>query len=517
MICSLFEGEFLGFLCRSVRAMGCFFGCFRIKDDHRPQTHLVSEPVPSKAREPVVSRNRLSSLLLSEVEERDGPPCKDKENIVLGILQPDIDDRELKDEAKFLKACGTLPETPVEIRKASVKLKESSPRDGDCKHLKFHSWLPNTSIEKLDLDKLPHQPPTPIKICEEWVKGSVSSEHTPSSSISNEQHTGRISTSSTGGSGVGSVSTAAKVHADQTCNTITSSVSARPLNANVQYRSKSVRFECESDTTSFSSKSSSSEFASQNSKQYESAGNYSVSKPSPYPTPLKLTDEMQTPGTVFPAYLENMTNGKNPRIRSQYVYSVLNPVENFSQWKEMKEEDTNSHPLSGHLRESFEQVNATPKAEVGMRQTSVEKELKVEASLSSWLKPQPSNQDGSNQRFDSVSSENARFGRTPGDRPIIGMVAAHWNEDQPSRVLPKWWDGNGIPNSTNKYKEDQKVSWHATPFEERLEKALSEDTSISQRKHINGTPPVDFDENEESDTALSQLQSSTHLKPVVSF
>ncbi|KAA8524168.1 hypothetical protein F0562_010401 [Nyssa sinensis] len=511
MICSLFEGELLEFLRRSVIAMGCFFGCFRVRDDHRPQIRLVSEPVPSKARELVVSRHCLSSLLLSEA--RDSPPCKDEENLVLGIPQSDIDDRELKDEAKFLKACGTLPETPFEIKKACVKLKDSSPHDG-TKHLTFHSWLPNASIEKLNLDKQPHQPLTPVKICEEWVKGSDSSEHTPSSFISNGLNDASISTSSTGGNVVGSVSTAAKVYADQTCNITTSSVSAEPLNANVQYRNKSVRFECESDVTSFSSRSSSS---SQNLKQYESAGNYSVSKPSPYPTPLKLTDEMQTPGTVFPAYLENMTNGKNPRIRSQYVYPVLNPVENFSQWKEMKE-DTNSHQLSGHLRESFEQADkATPKSEVGTRETSVEKELKVDASLSSWLKPQPSNQDGSNQCFDSSSSENARFGRNPGDRPIIGMVAAHWNEDEPPRVSPKWWDGNGIPNSTNKYKEDQKVSWHATPFEERLEKALSEDSSISQRKHINGMPPVDFDENEESDTALSQLQSSTHLKPVVSF
>ena len=29
--------------------------------------------------------------------------------------------------------------------------------------------------------------------------------------------------------------------------------------------------------------------------------------------------------------------------------------------------------------------------------------------------------------------------------------------------------------------QDQKVSWHATPFEERLEKALSDESLISQR------------------------------------
>lgn len=29
--------------------------------------------------------------------------------------------------------------------------------------------------------------------------------------------------------------------------------------------------------------------------------------------------------------------------------------------------------------------------------------------------------------------------------------------------------------------QDQKVSWHATPFEERLEKALSEESVITQK------------------------------------
>ncbi|KAK9285438.1 hypothetical protein L1049_024631 [Liquidambar formosana] len=226
---------------------------------------------------------------------------------------------------------------------------------------------------------------------------------------------------------------------------------------------------------------------------------------------------MQTPGTIFPANLDNVANGKNARIRSQYVYSVLNPVENLSQWEVLKEEDSNSYKLSGNLRESVEQPgNATPKQEAGMRETSVDKELKVEASLSSWLKPPPSIRDGNNQSSAVISSGNPHFGKTPGDRPILGTVAAHWNEDELSHISPKWWDGNGIPNSTNKYKEDQKVSWHATPFEERLEKALSEETIISQRKDINGTPIV-FDENEESDTAVSQLQSLTHPKSVVSF
>lgn len=40
--------------------------------------------------------------------------------------------------------------------------------------------------------------------------------------------------------------------------------------------------------------------------------------------------------------------------------------------------------------------------------------------------------------------------------------------------------------------------------------------SLVCRKHIEGMPIV-FDENEESDTALSQLQSSSQPKSVVSF
>lgn len=37
------------------------------------------------------------------------------------------------------------------------------------------------------------------------------------------------------------------------------------------------------------------------------------------------------------------------------------------------------------------------------------------------------------------------------------------------------------------------------------------------RKPIDATTPIGFDETEESDTGLSQLQSSNNFKPVVSF
>ncbi|CAM0876539.1 unnamed protein product [Alopecurus aequalis] len=112
-------------------------------------------------------------------------------------------------------------------------------------------------------------------------------------------------------------------------------------------------------------------------------------------------------------------------------------------------------------------------------------------SLSEWLKPP-----------NSRSSDTAKS--SDDDRPIIGMVAAHWKSEEPEVFTPQWWDGNGIPNSTNKYKEDQKVSWHAMSFEERLEKALSEEKLLSQRKCSTGnTSQFSGVEGEESDTAAS--------------
>ncbi|XWS30905.1 hypothetical protein CRYUN_Cryun23aG0031500 [Craigia yunnanensis] len=495
MVCDYLNRELrLGIITRSVvrfldqtvsRAMGCFFGCFGVRDDQsRSRPHLVSSS--SKSTERAVSRNRLSSLFLDE--EKGDYPSND-------LRSPQID-KGLKDEAKFPTACGTIPVTPAEIRKPSQKFKQSPPCDGDSETSKCHSWHPNTSIDKLQLDKQSDQPPTPIKLFEAMGRRSDSPENTPISCISNAANTGRFSIGSTEGSELMSVDKIVKIDI---------------VSTSAYRRDKSVRFECESDASS-----SKSEMGGQNPKKLELLCYQSASKPSPNPTPLKFSDEMQTPGTDFPSTLETLANGKT-RIRSQYVHSVLNPAENAILLNAMKEEPFSSKAMFGELKESPERPeNATPKLEVGVKQTSLVKESEEEGSLSSWLKPKQYTIDDRNKNLQASSNKIPHFGRTLGDRPIIGMVAAHWKEDESSHISPKWWDGNGIPNSTNKYMEDQKVSWHATPFEERLEKALSDESLIPQRKHVNQTPMA-FDEADESDTALSQLRPSSHSKSVVSF
>lgn len=495
----------------AVAAMGCLFGCFRIKDGSLPpdsKSHLVSQSIAPK--EPVVSRNRspLSSLFNSEEKGEDDDLLEtEKANQDAGTPKSDLVTKELRDQAKFLKACGTLPETPAEIRKGMAKCKDLSAPTRDVEPLKFKSWLSDMAVEKFNLDLLPDHPITPIK-SHALEKKSGSLAHTSSSCMTDGQNDLSLPKNSIHGSGSSDTPTSIEVNANQAHRDAASEVS--PTSApSAQNMNKIVRFDCESDLSAVSSKSTSSALDSENSKQAMFSGNYYASKNSPYPTPLKLSDEMQTPGTVFPTYLDNIGNRKIARIRSQYVYPVLNPVDRASQLKELSDEDSSSRLRSSSVTESGESPNeASFSSELGiskLREASADKDSKVEASLSSWLKPSSINQDEGKQYSGSVYSNHVHYGRTPGDRPILGLVAAHWKEDENSHISPKWWDGNGIPNSTNKYKEDQKVSWHATPFEERLEKALSQESSIPQRKPLSGTSPFACSDMEESDTALSQV------------
>jgi len=69
----------------------------------------------------------------------------------------------------------------------------------------------------------------------------------------------------------------------------------------------------------------------------------------------------------------------------------------------------------------------------------------------------------------------------PEERPIFGSLADHWEAAWATKRPV--WDGRGILNDTNKYSEDQKIMWHAVPFEERLAQALAsqEDLGLPRR------------------------------------
>ncbi|KAK2377680.1 protein JASON [Trifolium repens] len=462
----------LRFFFRSVKAaMRCFFGFRDNNRRHPPPPLLINAPSRSTT-DVLISRNRLSSLLSKE-EKNDSA-----QNVDVGSQEYD---QGIKDEVKFLKACGTIAGTPAEIRKTSAKLKVSPVCDRGSDTSKFHSWLPNASVEKLHLDVQPSDPPTPIKLCQELGNSTDSFEQTPSSYVFKARDAQHDSPDYVEGSWTRSTRTAYKTRKNE------ASVTPWPV-TDTQKKTKSVRFECENDLVSYQSPPDDWHM-----KKNKSPDSQSTCKRSPYPTPLKLFDDMQTPGTVYPASLEDLCDGKH-HVRSQFVYPNYNLGENVLLSKLLEVQDFNPEQDSSELGDSVEgDQNPTPTSGKSLKKIESETESNMEASLCSWLKPASIIIEEGNEEIETADCEILQSA----DRSIIGVVHAQLNEVNDSRIVPpKWRNGNGIPNSTKKYKEDQTVKWHATPFEERLDKALSEDNFISQRK-LAIAKPVSFEEIEE--------------------
>nr|XP_043629915.1 protein JASON-like [Erigeron canadensis] len=469
MLSSFFSREFVRFFRRT---MSCFSCCFRVKDDRkRAQINRVRKPITSIHKEPVdpLAKNCLWSVLVSEDESSD---LAGREDGRCGVTGSPLVDDELRAEAKFLKACGTIPQTPTEIRNAEMS-KDSQPLN-EVPESTFHSLLPHTATEEIS-EKQADQLQSPIRTFWKWENGSDSPSHTSSSSKT-EKDINSFFTSSSEGNGVG--------HAAKDTQLLNLSDSNTPIVQSKQCKNRSVHFESQSDKCSFTSRSSSPKTSNKPLKPSESPYNHSLLKPSPYPTPLKLTDDMQTPGTVFPSSVNRKENGKNQKIRVQYVYSGISEEKSPLFEEPIKEEFSTEEYLD-------QPENETPQSQVKLQESPTENESNVCPTLSSWLPHKSNDENCIDQSLVPISQGLPDFGQTPGDRPILGIVTANWNAEETS-VTPKWWNGNGIPNTTNKYKEDQKVSWHETPFEQRLVKALSEEKFVTKRKQPEETTIIEY-------------------------
>ncbi|CAA6669883.1 unnamed protein product [Spirodela intermedia] len=246
--------------------------------------------------------------------------------------------------------------------------------------------------------------------------------------------------------------------------------------------------------------SASKDFSSQTGGQIHGL----ASQNSPGPAPLRLAKEMDTPGTLSQEKVENGRLDANALTQTQHFCLVRNPLllrvssHNSCQSADSANAGTGQQgaPSFVLVESEFSQMNDKASSSDRVSEEAGSKPI-MNCSDDPFASP-----DG--RRLNNGAALKERFpnSKSPVDRPIIGMVAAHWNDDETTGISPKLWDGNGIPNSTNKYKEDQKVSWHATPFEERLEKALSDEKLYPQRKLPNGKP-IKFDEREENDAAAA--------------
>ncbi|KAF8108749.1 hypothetical protein N665_0104s0070 [Sinapis alba] len=437
--------------------MGCLFRCFRSRAEQSTFDASVSQPPAVNSMRGHDSKNRLSALFLSQ-EKADSPPaCHHRQGSGLESMHIH---KDLKYEAQLLKTCSATIATPIETRKASEKL-ETPQRGKQLTSFQFHSWISSNSDAVFHLDEKTDEP------CGEF------SEQTPSSCMTDARNSARIST---GYSDAGEESIGAEFRdgVDRS--------SKVPFTAgSITGKRESVRFECDFDQ-SYSSSSSKNSTA----KIPEKAGKGKFPISSRDLTSLKLSDEIQVHGTMIPANMESPARGR-PRNRSQCLHSASNLIANASICK---------LPVDSDEIPEQTKVQACKEKKETESPLSVTCEGKLEESS-----------EKSSQNMTAVSTI------TYGDRPIIGTAAAHWNEREQSQISPKWWDGNGIPNSTNKYKEDQKVRWHATSFEERLEKALSEESGqsfIPSRK-------LEIMEEVDRDTAISQLHHSAQSTSIVSF
>ncbi|KAF9590981.1 hypothetical protein IFM89_000526 [Coptis chinensis] len=224
-----------------------------------------------------------------------------------------------------------------------------------------------------------------------------------------------------------------------------------------------------------------------------------------------------------PEEMKTLSSNQNTRDRSQYVHSVLNPVENLAQWKVVKKrskppliqqkENTNLDqelqiPFSLEPIFKVSPCSSSPKSDWSK---SPKEELVVDASLSNWLgssettpSTKTSNLSIGNESAERSMSQRSNSPRSHEDRPILGALTVeeliHFSatsspRKSPSRSLDEmpilgtvgsYWSHTGqavdssssgssykgIPNTTSKYREDKRVNWHSTPFETRLERAL---------------------------------------------
>ncbi|KAM7526687.1 hypothetical protein LguiA_016589 [Lonicera macranthoides] len=205
-----------------------------------------------------------------------------------------------------------------------------------------------------------------------------------------------------------------------------------------------------------------------------------------------------------------------------YIHSVLNPVENFNQWKAVTS-PTNPQSLNHHHREkeniNLEQELNIPFCEEPSFKNSKQivsnlrpklQEIEVDTSLSSWLvgsEKTPMSKESSANSIGNLSSQsrNGNSCRCFEDRPILGALSAEeiklLSAYSTPRTSPRssrdeevaiigtvgsYWSHTGQTmdsgssssckaksGTPSKFKEDTVVKCNSPPFAMRLERNLN--------------------------------------------
>ncbi|XP_020083818.1 uncharacterized protein LOC109707137 [Ananas comosus] len=205
---------------------------------------------------------------------------------------------------------------------------------------------------------------------------------------------------------------------------------------------------------------------------------------------LQITREVNSPAPksmCSPDKQSTLLLKRKPRDRSQYVHPVLNPVENLSQWKQVKVHTIPVRSMDKENRdlvlESKIRISPNP---------SRKQEVSVDSSLSSWLVS--SGKSTVERTVRNSAQTHPSFSRE--ERAILGSSTVEYTKRTPATLSSRSpsrspdeiaivgagsgysfcrynSDAKGIPNTTSKYREDKVVNWHSTPFDVKLERALN--------------------------------------------
>ncbi|XP_071906592.1 protein JASON-like isoform X2 [Coffea arabica] len=435
----------------------------------------------------MLSRNwsSFSSLPLSgENEDARAKLIGDQD---LGIPKPQrgFNLKELKDEA-----CRTLRETPANFCQAPEKWNNLSAQKGGSENSRCRSWMTNTSVEERDLEVKFEQPLTPVKCCGRWVKVSGSLEHK-----SSRQTAGRVSTSSTEGKEIedaGSVELIASSRNGLTGSLATPrDISPFIIDVGTGGTSAGQELKVEASWSSWSSwpralfrdpdgDPEHNEFAAgENSHCRRIQVDRSI-------LGMDASDWDKDESHVSPKWW-NGNGVPNSTDKYKEIGAVTGNLSSVTSLQLSEDKENDGTPTK--LKEDLHL--GTPRPKRGSDLNELKDEVGAvtgnQTPLSSALLSEET--DGTPTKL----KEDQDLG-TP--KPELEsnikklkdeVWAMCWIKFQGrihkcKEVSPKWWDGNGIPNTTHKYREDRKVCWHETPFEERLEKALFEETFIRQRR-----------------------------------
>ncbi|KAF2292694.1 hypothetical protein GH714_026766 [Hevea brasiliensis] len=210
---------------------------------------------------------------------------------------------------------------------------------------------------------------------------------------------------------------------------------------------KKVTFDSSVTTYEHVSVEESVEFSAENedgSKREEEEENFCKIKSKvslPKGTPPPFTEEIESPAVVSGLPERELKPNPNVRDRSAYVHSVLNPVENLTQWKAVKAKGTpplkqqkENFTLGQEPRISFSSEPSFRELQFCFNMKSDQskksnQEIAVDASLSNWLGSsenttinKPSTIDLGTITPEKSMSLGSNSPRSFEDRPILGAL-----------------------------------------------------------------------------------------------